>query len=255
MRSNRDEATKQRAAERSVAADPPAKYIIAEYQRLEVADHPFFRDLRARPIDHQALWLLMNNLRAGISGNFVTWLATAIARVEDRRIGSLISKQLHDELGHGNFAEIHSTLLDSFVDALSRWRWRPGIERDLLEPGKTMGLAMGALFNAPEPYEAVGALIVGEIFAEKMDRCVGDEIRRQSALSTEELRWLTVHEVLEANHAGDSDALAALVPSSGPALAATWRGARSQWRLLWSFLDDVGRLAQECRAGESAHTS
>jgi pyrroloquinoline quinone (PQQ) biosynthesis protein C len=255
MRSNRDQSSKQPAAGRSVATDPPAKYIVSEYQGREVAEHPFFRDLRARPVDHQALWLLMANLRAGISGNFVTWLATAIARVEDRRIGSLIAKQLHDELGHGNFAEIHSTLLDRFVEALARWCPDALAEPALLTPGKTMGAAMGALFNAAHAYEGVGALIVGEIFAEKMDRCVGDEIRRQSALSSEELRWLTVHEMLEVNHAGDSDELAALVPGNGPALAATWRGARSQWRLLWSFLDDVHGLTQQRRAADSAHSS
>jgi pyrroloquinoline quinone (PQQ) biosynthesis protein C len=256
MRKGHDEAIARRAGKLATPAAPPARSIVSQYQALEVADHPFFRDLRARPVDHQALWLLMANLRAGISRDFVGWLATAIAHVQDRRIGSLIAKQLDDELGHGDFAEIHSTLLDRFVEALSRWRWRALTEPALLAPGKKMGLEMGALFNdAQEPYEAVGALIVGEIFAEKMDRCVGDEVRRQTALSNDEIRWLTVHEVLETEHAGDSEALAALIPESGSALAATWRGARSQWSLLWSFLDEVHSLAQQCRTGESARSS
>jgi pyrroloquinoline quinone (PQQ) biosynthesis protein C len=251
MRNNHDEAIARRAGKRTTPAAPHARNIVSEHHAREVADHPFFRDLRAGPVDHQALWLLMANLRAGISRNFVVWLATTIAHVQDRRIGSLIAKQLDDELGHGDFAEIHSTLLDRFVEALSRWRWHGLAERALLAPGKKMGLEMGALFNAQHPYEAVGALIVGEIFAEKMDRCVGDEVRRQSALSSDEIRWLTVHEVLETDHAADSDALAILVPDSGPALAATWRGARSQWDLLWRFLDDVHSLAQECRAARA----
>jgi pyrroloquinoline quinone (PQQ) biosynthesis protein C len=234
---------------------PPARDIVAEFSAHAVDAHPLFRELATGPVDLRALWLLMANLRVGISHHFVPWLATTIARVDDRRIGALIAKQLYDELGCGDFEHIHSKLLDRFVSALSRWRFRGQEDATLLTPGREMGLAMGALFSAAHPYEAVGALIVGEIFAEKMDRCVGDEVRRQNALTSDELKWLAMHEILEANHAGDSTELAALVPNDGPTLTATWRGANSQWSLLWRFLDDVHELTQRCRSMEQTRPS
>ena len=60
--------------------------IVPEFAKIEVAAHPFFTDLRTGPLDMQAIWILMANLRAGISRDFVIWLATTIARVDDRRI-------------------------------------------------------------------------------------------------------------------------------------------------------------------------
>lgn len=229
-----------------------ADAIVAEFARIEVAGHPFFVELRARPVDLQAIWLLMVNLRAGISRDFVLWLTSTIARVEDRRIGSLAAKQLNDELGNGTFAQIHSVLLDSFVGGLAPWRRNGLDEAVLLAPGRRLGTEAGKIFSGPgEPYEAVGALMVGEIFAEKMDRCVGNEIRRQNDISAEALEWLTLHETLEADHAGDSQALAALVPGTGPTLEATWRGAVAQWNALWSFLDGVHQLAQNRRTPSS----
>ncbi len=217
---------------------PPAEAIVAEYEQVEVSEHAFFVGLRGRPVDLGAIWVLMANLRAGISRDFVVWLAQTVARVDDRRIGSLLAKQLNDELGHGDFGQIHSVLLDRFVAGLEPWR--PGNVRDeMLLPGRRLAEQATVLFRAPDPFEAVGALVVGEIFAKKMDRCVGDEIRRQEALSAETLTWLTVHEVLEVDHADDSGELAALVPNVMPILEATWRGATAQWRILWDFLDGV----------------
>jgi len=230
--------------ENHVVGLPSATEIVERYERLEVEEHPFFVDLIARPVDMGALWLLMANLRAGISRDFVVWLALTIARVEDRRIGSLVAKQLHDELGSGDARRIHSLLLDKFVTALEPWQLegRPG---QWLHAGERLLEEAGAPFHAEHPYEGVGALITGEIFANKMDRCLGDQVRRQSQLSDEALTWLTIHETLEAHHADDSGALALLVPTAGPALAATWRGAEAQWACLWNFLDRLQRARLE----------
>jgi pyrroloquinoline quinone (PQQ) biosynthesis protein C len=223
-----------------------ARDIVARFERLSVAQHPLFVSLSRDVVDMSTLWLLMANLRAGISRDFVIWLALTIARVEDRRIGSLLAKQLDDELGKGDVEAIHSTLLDHFVDALARWRIE-GAEQRLLSPGHKLLEEARAPFYAEDPYEAVGALIVGEIFANKMDRCLGDQIRRQGALSEKELTWLTLHETLEANHAEDSGELAQFVPEGGAALAAAWRGADAQWASLWRFLDRVHALRDELR--------
>ena len=96
--------------------------MVAAHQRIEVSQHPFFVELAKRPVDLGSVYLLMANLQVGISPHFVPWLARTIERVEDRRIGSLLAKQLNDELGRGDFAQIHTRLLDTFVAALAPWR-------------------------------------------------------------------------------------------------------------------------------------
>jgi pyrroloquinoline quinone (PQQ) biosynthesis protein C len=217
---------------------PSADQIVASYSRREVADHPFFVRLRERPADLKPIWLLMANVRAGVSRDFVSWLAWTVARVEDRRIGALVAKQLSDELGHGDFERIHSVLLDRFIEGLEPFCASQIREDVLLAPGQTLRQEAAKPFFG-EPYEGVGALMVGEIFAEKMDRCVGDAIRRHGGVESHTLTWLMLHETLEVSHAADSTRLAALVPRQGPELAATWRGATDQWRALWQFLDDV----------------
>lgn len=226
-----------------------ARTMVDRFEKLEVSDHPYFRDLAARPVDLGALWLLMANLREGISRDFVTCLAITVARVEDRRIGSLVAKQLDDELGHGDISRIHSLLLDRFVNALARYRLG-GPDNQLLLPGRTLAARCVKPFHADDPYEGVGALISGEIFARKMDFCLGDQIRRQNFLTEEELIWLTIHEKLEIDHADDSGSLAELVPQQ--AMRSSFRGAQAQWDALWGFLEDV-RQVQQAVTGGSAH--
>jgi pyrroloquinoline quinone (PQQ) biosynthesis protein C len=224
-----------------------AEAIVDEYERLEVADHPLFVELRARPVDLGAIWLLMANLAEGISREFVIWLAQTIARVEDRRVASLLAKQLNDELGSGSFEQIHGSLLARFVFGLEPWR-PPGASALALEPGRTLARRGSLLFRAPDIHEVLGALMVGEIFAKKMDHCVGDEMRRQDAVSAEALTWLTLHETLEVDHANDSRELAALIPANEAAVLAVRKGASTQWQLLWEFLDGVRAATLRYRA-------
>jgi len=218
-----------------------AAHIVDEYEARDVSAHPLFVRLRENPVELRAIWFLVANTHAGISPHFVRWLAHTIARIDDRRIASLMAKQLNDELGNGDYRNMHSILLDRFVTGLDTWRPKD-TRGDLLRPGTRLGERSSVLFEATNPYEAVGALIVAEIFAKKMDRCLGDEIRRQNAISEDALTWLTIHEVLEVDHAEDSGTLAALVGAHGPSLAATWRGAIAQWDALWEFLDGVAAL-------------
>ena len=177
----------------------------------------------------------------GMSPRFVPWLARTIERVGDRRIGSLLAKQLDDELGHGDFSQIHTRLLDTFVAALAPWRPK-GKEDALLRAGRRLATDGSRPFHATDPYEGVGALIVGEIFAEKMDARLAAEMRRQHEVEGQALYWLDLHEKLEVDHSDDSTELARLVPHEGPQLAAAWRGAVDQWTTLWRFLDDVQEL-------------
>jgi pyrroloquinoline quinone (PQQ) biosynthesis protein C len=224
----------------------PAEQIVAQYERYDVSSHPLFVDLRARPLDLGTIWLLMINLQTGVSEQFIHWLAKTIDRVPDRRIASLLCKQLNDELGNGDFSQIHSVLLDRFVGALAEHGARAPDERSL-KPGRDLQRAVTKLFTSDEPYEGVGALMVSEIFAKQMDKALADELRRPHMLPPEAMVWLSIHEVLEASHADDSGDLAQLVPSSGPELAAAWRGATVQWDLLWNFLDAVRALQADVR--------
>lgn len=217
--------------------------LVDEYEALEVSEHPLFVGLRANPVDLGALWLLVANMNAGISPNFVRWLALTIARVKDTRIASLIAKQLDDELGNGDFERIHSLLLERFVAGLAPWQPKRAL-MGRLDAGIRLGERATLVFEAAEAFEAVGGLMVAEVFAKKMDRCLGDEIRRQDEVPKSALLWLDIHEVLEVDHADDSRALAALVPEGGPELAATWRGARALWAAMWGFLEDVASAAQ-----------
>jgi pyrroloquinoline quinone (PQQ) biosynthesis protein C len=225
-----------------------AKDIVDEYERYEVSDHSFFRELQRQPVDYAALWLLMANLQCSISNHFVRWLAGVIQRIDDPRIASLLAKQLNDELGNGDYKQIHSVLLDRFVTGLEQ-RVELIAEGDWLQPGRGLLASMTSTFSAPEPFEGVGALMVSEVFAKKMDRCVGDELRRQSALSKETMVWLDLHEQLEVVHADDSYELAVRVPEQGPQLSAAWRGARAEWNALWGFLDDVQATSRDLRGG------
>jgi pyrroloquinoline quinone (PQQ) biosynthesis protein C len=216
--------------------------IVARYEQIEVSTHPLFVRLSGRPVDLQTIWLLMANLRVAISAEFVTWLATTIARIDDRRIASLLAKQLNDELGNGNNAEIHSILLDRFVEGLDPWR-PTTILPETLEPGRTLLTTMSEIFGAA-PYVAIGALVASEIFAKKMDHCLGDVVRRQNSISEEALLWLTIHEVLEVDHADDSLELAKLVPPEEACMKDVLHGAASEWSALWRFLSDIDRVSQ-----------
>jgi pyrroloquinoline quinone (PQQ) biosynthesis protein C len=221
---------------------PPAEKIVEEYEQREVSNHPLFVWLRENPINMEAVWFLMANLRAGISNDFVRWLATAIDRTDDRRIASILAKQLNDELGNGELDQIHSLLLDRFMAGLDPWKPKRVLHR-MLEPGHRLADRAGVLFHDREPYEGIGALMVGEIFAKKMDHCVGEEIRRQNSVDQDALRWLILHETLEVDHADDSLALASLIPKRDAVLAQLWRGATEQWNILWEFLDGVATIA------------
>lgn len=223
---------------------PPASEIVERCPADRVAEHQLFVRLRENPVDMAALWVVVANTHAGISPNFVRWLATTIARIKDRQLACLISKQLFDELGNGQPERVHATLLERFVTALEPWR--PVSKRNQLRAGQRLAASTTPLFEGKHPYTAVGALMVAEVFAKEMDRCLGEEVRRQDLLPEDALTWIRVHEVLEVDHAEDSNELAALVPQQPEALRAVWDGAQSQWTALWQFLDDVDAIIDEC---------
>jgi pyrroloquinoline quinone (PQQ) biosynthesis protein C len=228
------------------AVDPkrlePATRIVEQYEAVDVSSHPLFATLASEPVNLEALWVLVANMNAGISPNFVRWLALTIATIPDQRLASLLAKQLDDELGNGRFDKIHRVLLERFVEGLGAWRPERAVGRPL-EAGERLAARASEVYDTGKPYEAIGGMIVAEIFAKKMDHCLGNEIRRQDRVPKDALLWLDIHEVLEEDHAADSLNLAVLVPAHGPALVSTWQGARKLWAAMWGFLDDVRAAA------------
>lgn len=225
---------------------PPANRIVQHCPASCVADHELFASMRANPVSMSALWVLVANTHAGISPNFVRWLSTTIARIDNRQLACLACKQLFDELGNGQPERVHATLLERFVAALDPWR--PPSSHDLLWAGKRLATSTTPLFEDGHPYTAVGALIVAEVFAKEMDVCLGQEVRRQALLPEDALTWIRVHEVLEIDHAEDSNELAALIPDNIDVLHAVWDGAQAQWTALWQFLDDVATIVDASTA-------
>jgi hypothetical protein len=224
-----------------IEAVPPPEEIVSRYKRIEVADHPFFITLAQGPVDLEAVYLLMANLQQGTSGSVTNRLVATIARVDDRRIASLLARQLNHELGAGDFTQIHSVLLERFVTALSPWCARADDEA-LLGAGRRLAREGARPYLASDPCEALGALMVGEIFAEKMGACLGHDMRRQLLVTGAALRWLEIHDTLGARRAQAANELALQLPHEGPSLSATWRGAIDQWGTLWRFLDDVNEM-------------
>lgn len=221
---------------------PPATEILARCPAERVAEHDLFGRLRERPVDMAALWVVVANTHAGISPNFVRWLATTLGRVEDPRVACLIAKQLHDELGNGHAERVHATLLERFVSALEPWR--PRSKRNHVWAGQNLAASTSPLFESKHPFTAIGALMVAEVFAREMDKCLGEVVRGQDLLDEDALTWIRLHEVLEVDHAEDSGELARLVPADADSLRATWNGARAQWTALWQFLDDTNTIVR-----------
>jgi DMATS type aromatic prenyltransferase len=223
------------------APRPSAEEIVPRYEEYSLALHPFFTRLRREPVDLGRLWLLMANFREAIGKTFVKNLATTIARVDSVPIRCLLARQLYDELGEGDPNRAHTVLFERFFEALAPFR-PATVPEAWLEHGAAARLRAERYLHEEDPMVAVGGLIQAEVYAKQMDIALGDVFRRQDAIRGPALEWLTLHETLEVEHADDSSALARLVPRSGPALEAVWRGAEGIADCIWAFYDAMYRI-------------
>ncbi|MBC8067923.1 MAG: iron-containing redox enzyme family protein [Deltaproteobacteria bacterium] len=209
----------------------PAEQIVARYEHdVLLADHPFLRRLAREPVNLGHLWLIMANFWEAIVHDFPARLAHVIARVDDDRVRSIVAKQLNDELGEGDFTKAHKPMFRRLLDALAPHR----IEGDpavLLAPGREFGRRISEHLFALEAEEAIGALMMIEVYGKQTDQQLGHEFRRQQTVGGDATEWLRLHEILEVDHADDSLRLARLLPAPGKGvdsdrrLAAAWRGA------------------------------
>ena len=222
---------------------PPIKMleIVDRFEHSEpITQHPFMRRLAHEEPNLHHLWLLLANFQISISRNFARRLAGIAGRVEDERIRCILAEQLNDEMGRGKFDHAHINLFSRMMQQLEPWR--PAmIEDSALAPGRRLDPRLARIYNAPDVFESVGAVMAGEVFGKQMDQFIGDLFRRQTELDASTLEWLVLHEQLEVAHADESAELARLVPVES--LAACWRGACDLSEAGWDFLDDLYELA------------
>lgn len=203
----------------------PAEQIVHRYEKeIVLADHPFFQRLGREPVNLSHLWLVMANFWEAIVHDFPSKLARAIANIDNDEIKSVMVKQLNDELGEGDFSRAHKAMFRRLVASLEPYKMA-GDQQKLMAPGRRFGARLAQHMLSADPWEAVGALMMVEVYGSQTDTRMGAEFRRQHELDPNALGWLHLHETLEVDHAGDSLKLAKLVPKSGPELESAWRGA------------------------------
>jgi pyrroloquinoline quinone (PQQ) biosynthesis protein C len=226
-----------------LSGSPPAQMleIVDRFEHTEqITNHPFMQRLAKEEPNLQHLWLLLANFQISISKNFARRLAGIAGRVEDERIRCILAVQLNDEMGRGKFEDAHINLFASMMQQLEPWR-PAAIDERVLGPGRNLDPRLAQIYNAPDVFESIGAVMAGEVFGKQMDQFIGDLFRRQTELDASTLKWLVLHEELEVAHADESSELARLVPPES--LAACWRGACELSAAGGTFLDDLYELA------------
>lgn len=220
----------------------PLTEIAQLYKLRSLAEHPFLQRLSREPFNPTAMWLFAVNHKEAITKDSVYWLSSLIARIDDDRIRSLITVQLNDELGKGDFACIHLTLLEKLIAGFEPW-CPENMTEDLLAPGRDTAQRFERLYiKSEDPYEGIGALIAAEVLLEQIYQRLGHEIRRQQGVEPSALTWLTLHEGLESEHVEESLGIAQLVQNSDRKLEAAWRGAEEMYATLQDFLDGLYRI-------------
>lgn len=218
--------------------------LIDRFERgAPITGHPFLRRLRREPVDLGHLWLILANFQVSISRNFARWLAEIVARVEDDRIRCLLADQLNDELGRGDHEHAHVRLFARMMVRLAPFG-RPLDDPEALTAGNHLTPRLAEIYGADDVFEAIGAVLAGEIFGKQVDQLLGDQFRRQTQIDPASLAWLSLHETLEVAHADASGELARLIPPD--AVPAAHRGAMAVFLAGWQFLDE---LYEACYGG------
>ena len=218
----------------------PLEEIVWHYEHNSVTNHPFLQRLQEEQVNPTHLWILLANAQKGIVEDFARRLASVIARIDDERIRCILTKQLNDELGDGDFSRTHRKLFNKLMTAIATWQ--PTIITEAtFAPGKELSQYMEEVYSDPNPYIGVGAAIIMEIRGKQFDICVGKEFRR-TKVELSSCEWLTMHEELELDHAEESLTLARLIPDSNEMIEAVRRGADRTNTALTNFLNSVYQL-------------
>jgi DMATS type aromatic prenyltransferase len=213
--------------------------MVLHYEDYVFTHHPFFQRWQREPVNTQHIWLLITNIRE-TTVHFTRRLANVVAQIDDERIRCLLAKQLNDELGNGNIDRIHRKLFERLLTAVEPWRMESCTE-NMLMPGKEISDRLEEIFLDSNPYIGVGATMVTEIYAKHFDLWLGAELRK-TTLDFSAIKWVTVHEELEVDHANESLVLARFVAESEENVVVARQGIDKACMASWSFLNDMYRL-------------
>jgi pyrroloquinoline quinone (PQQ) biosynthesis protein C len=225
---------------RTAAPVKPVEAMVTAYEAQPFSVHPFLQRMARGTVDVRHMWLMFSNVYAGLSQHFPRRLARVVHGVEDERIRCILTEQLHEELGSGDYTRTHRRLFLQLLEALSPWKPRE-ITADMSVPGAHLSERLEAVYYDPHPYAGVGAAIVIELLGKQVDMFLAEQFRRQQAVGMASLEWLTLHESLEVDHANESMELATFIEQDGDR-AAAWRGGRAIHTTGWLFFDDMYRL-------------
>jgi DMATS type aromatic prenyltransferase len=219
---------------------PSLEQMVWHYEEHTVADHPFLQRLQREPVNPQYIWLLFMNVREAVVTHFSRRLANVIARVDDERICSILTKQLNEELGDGNIDRIHRKLFDRLIAGIEPWRME-SFTAEMLIPGQEFSQSLEEIYLDPNPYLGVGAAILMEIHGKQFDLCLGEEFRKTD-IDLSKISWLTLHEEIEIDHADEALVIANFVADSVAGTAGANQGIEKTRIASWSFLDSMYRL-------------
>ncbi len=210
------------------------------YDMTSIADHPFLQRLHRDPVNMTHLWLLLANGREAVVAPFTRRLATAVNRVKDDNIRAILKKQLNEELGNGDPAQVHLVLFDRLF--LSLECHKPDtVTEQMLAPGHELSQRLDALFVDSNPYVCVGSAIVMEILGKQLDQFMEREFLTRTNVDSHSLTWLNLHAEIEIEHANESIELARMIVNSGGDEEATRKGAEITANGTWNFCDGMYR--------------
>jgi pyrroloquinoline quinone (PQQ) biosynthesis protein C len=112
---------------------------------------------------------------------------------------------------------------------------------NIFTPGREFSDRFEEIYLDPNPYVGVGAMIVSEIYAKQFDICLGNELRKTN-VDRSGIKWVTIHEALEVEHADESLLLASFVSDSEEGIVAAKQGIELTCLAAWNFLNKLYQL-------------
>jgi DMATS type aromatic prenyltransferase len=218
---------------------PNLTEIVAHYEQNSLADHPLLQRLQREPVNPQQIWLILKNLRE-LAIHFSRRLAHIIGTTQDERIRCLLTKQLNDELGNGKLDRIHRKLFEQMIDAINDWQI-PSFTAEMLAAGKELNQGLEYIYLESDPYMAIGAGIVMEVYGEQFTEWLYHEFQK-TTLDLATVPWLTLHEELEVEHVEESLAINRFVAESTEHAVAAQAGMKWSCVASWQFLNVLYRF-------------
>jgi len=218
-----------------------AQQVVTRITEHSLSSHPLLERI-GQTADAGLLWLLIDNTYRGTSVHFASWLASVTAVVEDDRARCLLARQLNEEMGDGDVSRAHARLMTNFLAAIAPLRPEP-LDRSWLEPGEELGRSLSRHYRSTDQYEALATLMAGEIAAHQLIASVGTLLEPHlPRVDAAKLMWLTHHNEVEGDHAGESLELAAFVPAEDETIRSVVKGAFGLHTALWRSMDELLRI-------------